>query len=75
VAAIPVSAAKLAGGHFEFTFGGGSGLNYAVQTSTNLTHWTTVFTTNSPALPFQYVDPGLAATNVDVFYRATVVGP
>jgi hypothetical protein len=55
--------------------GGGSGLNYAVQTSTNLTHWTTVFTTNSPALPFQYVDPGLAATNVDVFYRATVVGP
>jgi hypothetical protein len=31
---------------------GMAGLDYAVQTSTNLLDWNPVFTTNSPAMPF-----------------------
>jgi hypothetical protein len=69
-----VSSARLVNGHFELTFGGSQGPDYAIQTSTDLTHWITVFRTNSPAMPFQYVDPGFTASNRDLFYRI-VAGP
>lgn len=35
---------------------GAPGPDYMIQTSTNLTFWTTVFVTNAPALPFNWTD-------------------
>jgi hypothetical protein len=51
----PVSASSygLTNGHFQLLVNGAPGLNYEIQTSTNLITWTTVLTNNSPALPFQ----------------------
>jgi len=50
-----------------------TGPDYAVQASTNLTDWTTIWTTDSPPTPFSWGD-----TNADAypirFYRL-VVGP
>ena len=65
----PVSAV---GGAFSLTVSGDTGPDYAVQASTNLMNWATIFSTNSPAMPFQFTDPaaGLAAR----FYRI-IVGP
>jgi hypothetical protein len=57
---------------FVLHVSGQSGPDYEIQTSTNLTQWSMVFTTNSPAMPFSWQD--IAATNVASFYRV-VVGP
>ena len=57
-------------GFFRVAFTGDAGPDYWVQSSTNLagTNWTTVFTTNAPALPVSWMD--LAATNFNQrFYR------
>jgi hypothetical protein len=51
-----ISNVSAAGGHFTFSVGGQSGPDYAVLTSTNLTVWSAVFVTNSPALPFVWTD-------------------
>jgi hypothetical protein len=59
-------------GQFDLQISGQSGPDYEIQTSTNLTQWSAVFTTNSPAMPFDWQD--LAATNLARFYRV-VVGP
>jgi hypothetical protein len=59
-------------GQFNLRISGQSGPDYEIQTSTNLTQWSAVFTTNSPAMPFSWQD--LAATNSAGFYRV-VVGP
>ena len=59
-------------GQFGFQVSGQAGPDYAIQTSTNLTQWSAVFTTNSPAMPFSWQD--IAATNAAGFYRV-VVGP
>jgi hypothetical protein len=59
-------------GHFGMQVSGQSGPDYEIQTSTNLTQWTSVFTTNSPAMPFSLQD--ITATNLARFYRV-VVGP
>jgi hypothetical protein len=63
---------SFAGGQFGFNVSGQTGPDYEIQTSTNLTQWSPVFTTNSPAMPFNWQD--LAATNSMGFYRI-VVGP
>ncbi len=57
----------LAGGQFGFTVSGSVGLNYVVQSSTNLTstNWLPVFTNLSP---FNFGDTNLAAP--EKFYRA-----
>ena len=47
---------SLAGGQFSFNVSGQSGPDYAIETSTNLTQWSNVFITNSPALPFNWTD-------------------
>jgi hypothetical protein len=55
-------------GRFQLICDGESGPDYTVQASTNLLDWVTVFTTNTPALPFQWTDP--ETTNVPGrFYR------
>jgi hypothetical protein len=51
-----VSTISLAGGQFSFKVSGQSGPDYAIETSTNLTQWSNVFITNSPALPFTWTD-------------------
>ncbi|MEI8290088.1 MAG: PA14 domain-containing protein [Verrucomicrobiota bacterium] len=46
-----------ASGKFQISVSGDYGPDYAVEASTNLTVWTTLFTSNSPALPFIWSDP------------------
>jgi hypothetical protein len=69
------SAANLANGQFGLTVNGMTGPDYAIQLSTNLTGiWSTVFETNSPPLPFNWVDTNASLTNPASFYRV-LVGP
>ncbi len=51
---------SVAGGQFSFSISGQSGPDYAVETSTNLSQWSNVFITNSPALPFLWTDTNSA---------------
>ena len=62
-------------GQFSLTVNGQAGPDYAVQVSTNLASgiWTTIFETNSPAMPFTFTDTN-AANAPAQFYRI-VVGP
>ena len=68
-----VSSPAWVGGQFSLTVNGQSGPDYAVQASTDLVNWQTVFTTNSPAMPFQWADPDTGTFPMR-FYRI-VVGP
>jgi hypothetical protein len=60
-------------GQFSLQVSGQAGPDYEIQTSTNLTQWSAVFTTNSPAMPFSWQD--IAATNSARFYRVAVGPP
>ncbi len=68
-----ISSPQWNGSQFSLTINGQSGPDYAVQLSTNLINWQTVFTTNSPAMPFSWTDPN-SGTYPAGFYRV-VVGP
>jgi pectin methylesterase-like acyl-CoA thioesterase len=68
-----LSAPTLSGGQFTFTATGQSGPDYAVQASTDLSAWQTVFRTNSPAMPFLWADPDTGLYPIR-FYRL-IVGP
>jgi endoglucanase len=68
-----VSNVSAAGGHFSFSVSGQTGPDYAVETSTNLTQWSTVFVTNSPALPFVWTDTNSAVPQR--FYRVKLGPP
>ncbi len=68
-----ISSISAAGGHFSFSISGQSGPDYAVETSTNLTQWSTVFVTNSPALPFVWTDTNSAEPQR--FYRIKLGPP
>ncbi len=59
--------------HIHFTITGPIGPDYTVQTSTNLTNWSTAFTTNSPTTPFNWTDPN-ASSLTRRFYRL-LLGP
>jgi hypothetical protein len=67
-----ISNISAAGGQFSFSVGGQSGPDYAIETSTNLTQWTNVFITNSPALPFNWTD---AAINSPLRFYRVKLGP
>jgi hypothetical protein len=71
---IPPSLASVSFSNSLFTLqiSGQAGPDYEIQTSTNLTQWSAVFTTNSPSMPFNWQD--IAASNAARFYRV-VVGP
>gem|GEM_PF-761398 len=60
-------------GGFRFSVSGDFGPDYTVQASTNLTAWTSVFTTNSPVLPFTWTDA--AATNFPTRFYRVLLGP
>jgi carbonic anhydrase/acetyltransferase-like protein (isoleucine patch superfamily) len=66
------TSATLSEGQFALQVNGDASLDYTIQSSTNLVDWTTVFTTNSPALPFEWVDPSLIQEML--FYRI-LLGP
>jgi hypothetical protein len=67
-----ISNISVAGGLFSFNVNGQSGPDYAIETSTNLTQWSNVFITNSPALPFNWTD---AATSSPVRFYRVKLGP
>ena len=51
-----ISAPALAGGQLQFTVAGPPGPDYTIWTTTNLIQWSPLFTTNSPILPFTWMD-------------------
>jgi hypothetical protein len=67
-----ISTISFAGGQFSFSVSGQSGPDYAIEISTNLTQWSNVFITNSPALPFNWTD---APTNSPVRFYRVKLGP
>lgn len=54
-----ISSVTLNGGQLVLQAVGDSGPDYQIQTSTNLINWNTLFTTNSPAMPFVWTNSGL----------------
>ena len=62
-----------AGGQFSFSVNGQSGPDYAIETSTNLTQWSSLFITNSPALPFNWMD--VSTNSPQRFYRIKLGPP
>jgi hypothetical protein len=64
---------SVAGGQFSFNVSGQSGPDYAIETSTNLTQWSNVFITNSPALPFNWT--ATATNGPQRFYRIKLGPP
>ena len=57
-------------GQFSLSVSGGTiGPDYVLETSSNLANWLSVLTTNSPALPFRFVDTNASAFPLR-FYRA-----
>ena len=72
--ASPVLGATLASGRFTMACNGPFGWRYTVQAATNLVSpvtWSTLLTTNAPAMPFLFTDPS-AADQPSSFYRVVV---
>ncbi len=55
-----VTQVTMVNGQTTLAMGGDFGPDYLVRASTNLSNWTTLFTTNSPALPFSWTDTNTA---------------
>jgi hypothetical protein len=68
-----LSLAAASEGTFGFHIEGMSGPDYFVQASTNLLDWETIFSTNSPALPFDWNET-LSTSDAARFYRV-LLGP
>jgi hypothetical protein len=69
-----VTSTVLSGDRIGFQIGGAAGPDYAVQTSTDLVVWNTLFITNSPAPPFNWVDTNHAVLPHE-FYRVKIGPP
>lgn len=69
-----ISPVAWSNGQFTLQVSGESGPDYAVLGSTNLLDWTTLFTTNSPPMPFEWMDTN-AAMLLMQFYRIEVGPP
>jgi pectin methylesterase-like acyl-CoA thioesterase len=69
-----VTAVALDGGQLALTIAGDIGPDYAIQASTNLIDWQTIFTTNSPATPFNFADLDTSLYSAR-FYRIAVGPP
>ncbi len=75
VNAIPapiISNVSLSNGFFGFQITGNTGMNYTIQSSTNLLDWETIGITNLSTLPFQWTDTNV--TDGSHFYRL-LLGP
>lgn len=66
--ASPTLVGVVGGGGVALTVNGTAGPDYAVQASTNLTQWGTLYTTNSPAPPFSWMDTNTSSFPAR-FYR------
>jgi hypothetical protein len=69
----PTLSMTISNGRFGFWINGDIGPDYTIQTSTNLASWTPVCVTNSPALPFFWLDTH-SASSPFLFYRV-LLGP
>jgi glucosylceramidase len=72
-AAPQLTAGSISNGQFGFWINGDVGPDYTIQVSTNLTDWSTLVTSNSPSLPYFWIDPDSAVWPMR-FYRA-LLGP
>jgi hypothetical protein len=63
----------LAGGVFQFQITGDTGPDYIIQASTNLVNWLPLFTTYSPALPFNWGSTNTGGFNQRIF--RVLLGP
>jgi len=61
-------------GQFYLSVNGATGAIYSVQASTNFTQWQTVFATNSPPLPFSWVDTN-TGNYPQRYYRVQATNP
>ena len=68
-----VSQTSFAGQQLSFQISGATGFNYSIEASTNLSNWATLFTTNSPTLPFTWTDSN--ATNFPRRFYRVQLGP
>ena len=68
-----LQSASVTGGTFNMLVTGDTGPDYTIQASTNLANWSSLFTTNSPALPFNWSDPSAASFNQRYF--RVLLGP
>jgi hypothetical protein len=68
-----ISGGVVTNGNFGFSINGDSGPDYTILASTNLTSWAPIATSNSPVLPYYWVDTNSATCPIR-FYR-TVLGP
>jgi hypothetical protein len=64
---------SVVGGAFHLQVSGDVGPDYTIQGSTNLLNWADLFTTNQPALPFNWSDPAMT-NRAQRFYRV-LLGP
>lgn len=67
-----VGGVSLTNGQLQISVNGDFGPDYSISTSSNLTDWITIFTTNQPAVPFMWADTNL--NQPQLFYRVQV-GP
>ena len=68
-----VGSVNLSAGHISMTVNGPQGPDYTVLTSSNLVNWQSLFTTNSPAMPFTFVTTNNLNSPAE-FYRLQI-GP
>ena len=68
-----LGSAAITNGQLRFTISGDVGPDYTVLGSTNLADWAAILTTNSPPVPFLFVDPNHTNFN-QRFYRVRL-GP
>ena len=72
--AFPIlNASAIYNGQFEFWITGDTGPDYTIQSSTNLTSWVPIWTNNSPAMPYRWVDTNL--TSCPFFFYRVLLGP
>jgi len=61
------------GGQFNSSVSGDTGPDYAIRATTNFVDWETIFSTNSPAMPFNWSD-----TNANLYpsrFYQVILGP
>lgn len=68
-----VSAATINQGKFQMLISGDTGPDYKILASTNLADWMLLQTTNTPALPYLFID-GSASNYMQRYYRV-LLGP
>ncbi|MFM2081381.1 MAG: hypothetical protein RL380_72, partial [Verrucomicrobiota bacterium] len=70
--AAPNQAVTLSNSQLQFLITGDAGPDYTVQASSNLTSWLSLFTTNSPPLPFTWQ---VSPTNLSQQFFRLQLGP